>query len=125
MLNDKVFQHMLKEESIYWLDDLPFVSILLVSQIKNFSQKQKIDYLENNFKNLGARMGLTHKKLPHIRKLRNPSMTAIFTFFYCFRYKIYKSFGALCHFSIFQLISTYIHVCKHSRTFSPFSLKEN
>ena len=50
VLNDKVFQHMLKEESIYWLDDLPFISILLVSQIKNFSQKKKIDYLENNFK---------------------------------------------------------------------------
>ena len=43
VLNNNVFQHMLKEESIYWLDDLPFVSILLVSQIKNFSEEKQID----------------------------------------------------------------------------------
>lgn len=50
VLNDKVFQHILKEENIYWLDDLPFVSILLVAQIKDFSVAKKFDYLENTFK---------------------------------------------------------------------------
>lgn len=51
ILNDKLFQHMLEKQSIYWLDDLPFISLSLVIQIRAFSNEKTIRSIDDVFKN--------------------------------------------------------------------------
>lgn len=56
ILNDFVFEHqlvhhILEEQSIYWLDDLPFVAQILFSQIKSAKQNKSFSEINDAFKN--------------------------------------------------------------------------
>ena len=56
ILNDFVFEHqlvhhILEEQSIYWLDDLPFVAQILFSQIKSAKQSSSFSEINDAFKN--------------------------------------------------------------------------
>lgn len=47
ILNNEILHHMLEEKSIYWIDDLPFVATILMSNFKN----KKIVLPKSVFKN--------------------------------------------------------------------------
>ena len=56
LLNDFVFEHdlihhILEEQSIFWLDDLPFVANIVFSQIKSVDQKGFVPVINEVFKN--------------------------------------------------------------------------
>lgn len=50
VLNNKTIQHIIDEKSIYWIDDLPFVFSILVSQIKSLKENQKITHFSTGFR---------------------------------------------------------------------------
>lgn len=56
ILNEFLFEHqlvhhILEEQSIYWLDDLPFVAQILFSQIKSTKQNSSFSEINDAFKN--------------------------------------------------------------------------
>ena len=51
ILNNELVHHILEEESIYWPDDLPFVSSILIAQINSLAKNGRISDLGNVFKN--------------------------------------------------------------------------
>lgn len=51
ILDNDIFHHILKERSIYWIDDLPFVAIFLRNQIKSIEEKNNNKILVGIFKN--------------------------------------------------------------------------
>ena len=51
ILNNELVHHMLEEKSIYWLDDLPFISTILIAQIRAVDGGKNISFLGDVFKN--------------------------------------------------------------------------
>ncbi|MBC8265639.1 MAG: transcription antitermination factor NusB [Flavobacteriales bacterium] len=52
IVEDELLHHILEEESIFWLDDLPFVANIVYSQIKNVKQgAEAYSFSTSTFKN--------------------------------------------------------------------------
>ena len=51
ILDNDIFHHILQENSIFWLDDLPFIALFLKSQINNLTEEKKSSIIVDVFKN--------------------------------------------------------------------------
>lgn len=51
IIDHDLLHHILEEESIYWMDDLPFVSNIIYSQIKSLDEQKNIKFYSSVFKN--------------------------------------------------------------------------
>ena len=51
IIDNNLLHHILEEESIYWMDDLPFVSNVIYSQIKSLDEQKNIKFYSSAFKN--------------------------------------------------------------------------
>ena len=51
IIDNDLLHHILEEESIYWMDDLPFVSNIIYSQIKSLDEQKNIKFYSSVFKN--------------------------------------------------------------------------
>ena len=51
ILDNNIFHHILEEKSIFFIDDLPFVSIFLKSQIYESTDEKGFNFISNVFKN--------------------------------------------------------------------------
>ncbi|OUV76022.1 MAG: transcription antitermination factor NusB [Flavobacteriales bacterium TMED123] len=51
LFEDQLIHHILEEQSIYWLDDLPFVAQILFGKIKSANRKSSFAEIKDVFKN--------------------------------------------------------------------------
>lgn len=51
LFEDQLIHHILEEQSIYWLDDLPFVAQILFGEIKSANPKSSFAEIKDVFKN--------------------------------------------------------------------------
>ena len=51
ILDNEIFHFILQERSIFWTDDLPFISMFLKSQINNMKENNKDSLISDVFKN--------------------------------------------------------------------------
>ena len=51
ILDNEIFHFILQERSIFWTDDLPFISMFLKSQINNIKENNKDSLITDVFKN--------------------------------------------------------------------------
>lgn len=55
ILDDEIFHHLLKENNIYWRDDLPFVGLFIMHTLHDLEESHCLPFFASVFKNIDDR----------------------------------------------------------------------